>query len=85
MKVFDNMVRGCLRLVIKDNHHFLSEILLALTLFIHMWKNVPRTHPLCALHAVKMYRQLPQSEYRACSRFPSMMGHSDFLQMKSTH
>lgn len=54
MKVFDNMVHCCLRLVIKDNHHFLPDILLALTLFIHMCKNVPKTHLLSALHAVKM-------------------------------
>ena len=54
MKVFDNMVRCCLRLVIKDNHHFLSEILLALTLFIHMCKRVPRMHLLGVWCAVKM-------------------------------
>lgn len=84
MKVFDNMVRCCLRLVIKDNHHFLSEILLALTLFIHMRKNVSRTHLLGALHAVKMETELPLSERRVRSRFPSVMGHGNFWQMKSS-
>lgn len=54
MKVFDNMVCYCLRLVIKDNHNFLSEILLALTLFIHTCKMWAQNLSFSTIHALKM-------------------------------
>lgn len=85
MKVFDNMVHCCLRLVIKDNHNFLSEILLALTLFIHVCKDGPRTRLCYTPCASQMWSMLLSSEWGGgvCSRSSSLMGHSHFLQMKA--